>query len=69
MSSSSRRRVEEFVRELRRLGYDVERVASGHYKVKRDGKTVASLPATPGGGERCAMQIIRRERKRLGLPV
>src|SRR3954469_21257558 len=70
MTSGAKREIERFIRELAQLGYEVQRSPrSGHYKIKGDGKTLGSLPCTPGGGETCARQIIRRERKKLGLPV
>jgi hypothetical protein len=58
--------IERLVRELRRQGFTVELgKRSGHYKVRRDGKTLTSLPCTPGGGGHVFKQIVRRAKKRL----
>lgn len=57
--------ITDFVRCLRRQGFDIERTKSNHYKIRRDGRVVATLPSTPGGGGQVLRQILRREMPKL----
>lgn len=71
MTSSQRRQIEEWVREARRQGWDVERGAArtGHWKWRRpDGSLVATTPSTPGGGNR-SLANVRAKLRRAGLDI
>lgn len=60
------REIDDFLKEVRRQGFTAEKSRrSGHYKIRKDGKTIASLPSTPGGGPTVVKQIIRREHRKL----
>lgn len=60
---ANNREVMVLIRDLRKQGFEVTQ--NGHWKVKRDGKTIAVLPLTPGGGGTAVRQMLRREKKKL----
>lgn len=59
------REIADLVKEVRRQGFVVTQGRNTHYKIKKDGRTIATLPHTPGGGGNAVKQIIRRETKKL----
>lgn len=61
------REIQDLLREVRRQGFDVQRGASGHWKIRKEGRLVATLPSTPGGHPRGTKRIIRREHEKLVL--
>lgn len=56
----------ELVRDIRREGYEVVVSGGGHLKVKRDGVTLATIPASPGDGVR-GEKNSRAMLRRLGI--
>lgn len=58
--------VRTLLRQLRRQGLDVGMGGSGHWIVRKDGRMVASLPATPGGGNRSLLNA-RANLRRAGI--
>lgn len=59
------REVKDLLKEVERQGFTTQRTTSQHYKIKKNGRVIASLPSTPGGGSRAIKQILRREKKKL----
>ena len=46
----SQKELKDLIRDIRRNGYEVTHERGGHYKVRKGGKTVYTLPGTPSGG-------------------
>lgn len=53
--------IETVVRALIRQGFDVEKTRKNHYKIRKAGRVVAMLPATPGGGSNALKHILRKQ--------
>lgn len=57
--------IKRIVRDLERSGFECEQTARSHIKVRREGRTRAVLPLTPGRGR--AIANLRRTLIREGL--
>jgi len=57
-----RKDIAKVIRELRAQGFEVKPGRSGHWKVYKDGRLIATLPATPSDvrGVRNTIAVLRR---------
>jgi hypothetical protein len=63
-----KREVSELIKELRKLGYDIEPTGNnGHWKVRFEGIYMATLPNSPS--DKRTMINVRQLLRRIGIPV